>query len=95
MHNHVPTSVREAMLIDKANGNHKWKQALDKEIKQHGSYANRLSAQEWKSLVEATYTKENQEEDNKKDDTRNITKEDTMKDNNSNPKGNNDGTESA
>ena len=95
MYNCVPTSPREATLIDKANGNHKWKQALDKEIKRHGSYGNRLSTQEWRSLVETTYTKENQEEDNRKDDTRNITKEDTMKDNNSNPTGNNDGTESA
>jgi len=40
----LPTSVQEAMFIDKVNGNHRWRQALDNEIKHHGSYGTRISA---------------------------------------------------
>ena len=63
------------MLIDKANGNHKWRQALDNEIKWHGSYGNRLSALKWKSLAEAANAKNEQEDDElqkQEDDNTNI-----------------------
>ena len=75
MQNRVPTSVREAMLIDKANGNHRWKQALDDEIKWHGSYGNQLSALKWQSLAKAANVKNEQEDDElqeQEDDNTNI-----------------------
>ena len=60
MHKCVPTSTKEAILIDKANGNHKWKQALDDKIKWHGSYGNQLSALKWQLLAKAANVKDEQ-----------------------------------
>ena len=75
MHNRVPTSVWEAMLIDKANGNHKWRKALDDEIKWHGSYGSWLSALKWQSFAKAANAKDKQEDDElqeQEDDNTNI-----------------------
>ena len=84
----LPTSVREAMFIDKVNGNHRWRQALDNKIKRHGSYGT------WISALQYIQQHGNI---NMKSDTKDVTKGDTMKENNSNQTGNDNysGTESA
>ena len=46
--------------IDKANGNRKWRQALDDEIKRHG---NQLSAIKWQSLAETINAKNEQDDE--------------------------------
>ena len=51
------------MLIDKANGNHKWRQALVDEIKWHPCYGNRLSIIKWQSLADTVNAKNEQDDD--------------------------------